>query len=98
MSSKYIVRQPIKDKDSNVIGYELLYYGENQAFGDDDLSSASKEADVSASPASNAPASSNDFAAANAIYNFLTQNTDKALTGTLNFMLHTSLRFTEYGE
>lgn len=89
MSSKYIVRQPIKDEASNVIGYELLYYGENQAFCDDDVASSSKEADVSASPASNPPASSNDFAAANAIYNFLTQNTDKALTGTLNFMTFT---------
>ncbi|MEA4941442.1 Cyclic di-GMP phosphodiesterase CdgJ [bioreactor metagenome] len=89
MSNKYIVRQPIKDEGSNVIGYELLYYGENQAFGDDDVSSSSKETGVSSSPASNAPASGNDFAAANAIYNFLTQNTDKALTGTLNFMTFT---------
>lgn len=88
MNSKYIVRQPIKDRDSNVIGYELLYYGENQAFGADDSSSA-REAVVSTPSAANAPAFRNDFAAANAIYNFLTQNTDKSLTGTLNFMTFT---------
>ena len=32
MSSKYIVRQPIKDAENNIIGHEILYYGENQAF------------------------------------------------------------------
>lgn len=88
MNSKYIVRQPIKDRDSNVIGYELLYYGENQAFGTDSPSS-SREVDVSTPSASNALAFRNDFAAANTIYNFLTQNTDKSLTGTLNFMTFT---------
>ncbi len=36
MSNKYIVRQPIKDRDSKIIGYEILYYGENQAFADMD--------------------------------------------------------------
>ncbi|MFQ9917551.1 MAG: hypothetical protein ACLRWQ_15230 [Flavonifractor plautii] len=34
MSSKYIVRQPIKDQANQIIGYEIQYYGENQAFGD----------------------------------------------------------------
>jgi EAL and modified HD-GYP domain-containing signal transduction protein len=34
-SSKYIVRQPIKDRDNNIMGYEILYHGENQAYGDD---------------------------------------------------------------
>ena len=33
MTSKYIVRQPIKDADNRIIGYEIQYYGENQAFG-----------------------------------------------------------------
>ena len=84
MSNKYIVRQPIKDADSSVIGYELLYYGENQAFGEDSASPGGAGAS-----APNASASGNDFAAANAIYNFLTQNTDKSLTGTLNFMTFT---------
>jgi len=35
-SSKYIVRRPVKNKDSQVIGYEILYHGENQAYGGDD--------------------------------------------------------------
>lgn len=72
MSSKYIVRQPIKDTDSKVIGYEILYHGENQAYGDDAAQTA------------------NDFAAADTIYNFLTQNTEKALRGSLNFMTFTT--------
>ncbi len=33
MESKYIVRQPIKDASSRIIGYEILYHGENQAYG-----------------------------------------------------------------
>ena len=32
MSSKYIVRQPIKDPQGKILGYEILYHGENQAF------------------------------------------------------------------
>ena len=35
MSSKYIVRQPIKDRDNRIVGYEIQYYGENSAFGGD---------------------------------------------------------------
>lgn len=88
MSNKYIVRQPIKDKDSNVIGYELLYHGENQAFGDSSYSS-SAEADAASPAPQRTPAADNGFAAANAIYNFLTQNTEKSLTGSLNFMTFT---------
>ena len=30
--NKYIVRQPIKDPDNHIIGYEIQYYGENHAF------------------------------------------------------------------
>ena len=30
MSSKYIVRQPIKDQANKIIGYEIQYHGENQ--------------------------------------------------------------------
>lgn len=71
MSSKYIVRQPIKDRENKVIGHEIQYHGENQAFGGD----------------KNAPV--NDFAAADTIYSFLTQNTDKVLRGSLNFMTFT---------
>lgn len=33
MNSKYIVRQPIKDRDNHIVGYEIQYYGENSAFG-----------------------------------------------------------------
>lgn len=71
MSSKYIVRQPIKDRENKIIGHEIQYHGENQAFGGD----------------KNAPV--NDFAAADTIYSFLTQNTDKVLRGSLNFMTFT---------
>lgn len=35
MSSKYIVRQPIKDAAGEILGYEILYHGENQAFSED---------------------------------------------------------------
>ena len=31
-SNKYIVRQPIKNQSSQIIGYEIRYYGENQAY------------------------------------------------------------------
>lgn len=70
MSNKYIVRQPIKDAGSKIIGYEIQYHGENQAFSGGD--------------------NANDFAAADTIYNFLTQNTDKVLRGSLNFMTFTT--------
>ena len=36
MNSKYIVRQPIKDAENRIIGYEIQYYGENQAFSGGD--------------------------------------------------------------
>lgn len=71
MSGKYIVRQPIKDRENTIIGYEILYHGENQAFGGDG-------------------AETNDFAAADTIYNFLLQNTNKVLSGSLNFMTFTT--------
>lgn len=72
MSSKYIVRQPIKDVEGTIIGHEILYHGENQAFS----------ADVKAE---------NEYAAADTIYNFLTQNGGKVLKGTLNFMTFTTM-------
>ncbi|MBQ2698039.1 MAG: HDOD domain-containing protein [Clostridia bacterium] len=71
MSSKYIVRQPIKDVGGNTIGHEILYYGENQAFSSESTTA--------------------EFAAADTIYNFLTQNTSKALKGSLNFMTFTTM-------
>ena len=72
MSSKFIVRQPIKDTAGTILGYEILYHGENQAFSSDSTSSA-------------------EFAAADTIYTFLTQNSTKVLKGTLNFMTFTTM-------
>lgn len=72
MSSKYIVRQQIKDAKGAIIGYEILYHGENQAFtGETDVNS--------------------EFAAANTVYSFLTQNTPKVFKGTLTFMTFTTM-------
>lgn len=71
MSSKYIVRQPIKDADGKIIGYEILYHGENTAF-------------------SSEGSTANDFAAADTIYSFLTQNTTKVFKGSLSFMTFTT--------
>ena len=72
MSSRYIVRQQIKDAKGAILGYEILYHGDNQAF--------SSDADAG-----------NDLAAANTIYNFLTQNTPKVFKGTLTFMTFTTM-------
>lgn len=72
MSSKYIVRQPIKDRENKIIGHEILYHGESAGYGD-----------------SNSGSNTNEFAAADTIYNFLLQNTSKALKGSLNFMTFT---------
>ena len=71
MSSKYIVRQPIKDPAGKILGYEILYYGENQAF-----------------TVENTQAS--EFASADTIYSFLTQNSTTTLKGSLNFMTFTT--------
>lgn len=73
MSSKYIMRQPIKNSEGDILGYEILYYGENQAFSGEDAEAA------------------NEFAAADTVYSFLTQNTTKALKGSLNFMTFTTM-------
>ena len=74
MANKYIVRYPIKDAESKVIGYEILYHGENTLYGDEP---AQKETKV------------NEFAVADTIYSFLTQNTEK-VKGSLNFMTFTT--------
>ncbi|NCE65525.1 HDOD domain-containing protein [Pseudoflavonifractor sp. 524-17] len=73
MSSKYIVRQPIKDVTGHIIGHEILYHGENQAFSGEKGTS------------------STEFAAADTIYNFLTQNSTKVLRGSLSFMTFTTM-------
>ena len=72
MSNKYIVRQPIKDREGVILGHEILYYGENDGY--------------------NGGASTpNEYAAADTIYNFLTQNGGKSFQGTLNFMTFTTM-------
>jgi len=73
MSEKFITRQPIKDVNSRIIGYEILYHGENQAYGSDETAIRA-----------------NDFAAANTIYNFLTQNVEKSLKDSVHFMTFTT--------
>lgn len=45
-NSKYIVRQPIKDLKSRIIGYEIQYYGENQAYASEEGSSDFAAADT----------------------------------------------------
>ena len=56
MASKYIVRQPIKDVGGKILGHEILYYGENQAFSSENSAAG-------------------DYASADTVYSFLTQNT-----------------------
>ena len=51
-SNKYIVRRPIKDAQSCVVGYEILYHGEDQLYGS--IDSGAKK--------------TNEFAAADTIY------------------------------
>lgn len=75
MANKYIVRSPIKDTASRVIGYEILYHGENTLYGSDE--SERPKAKV------------NEFAVADTIYSFLTQNTER-VKGSLNFMTFTT--------
>ena len=71
MSSKYIVRQPIKDPDGKILGHEILYHGENQAFTVENPQAK-------------------EFASADTIYSFLTQNSTTTLKGSLNFMTFTT--------
>ena len=73
MGSRYIVRQPIKSPEGAIIAYEILYHGENMAYGSDDQGGKS-----------------NDFAVADTVYAFLTQNKDKSLKGALHFMTFTT--------
>ena len=67
--TKYIVRQPIKDLQGGVLGYEIRYAGEDAGFNGEN---------------------GQDFAAAETIYNFLTQASDTTLKGALNFMTFTT--------
>lgn len=72
MGNKFVVRQPIRDAENKTIGYEILYYGENQAFTSD---GGGKES---------------EFSAADTVYHFLTENTDKVLRGSRSFMTFTT--------
>lgn len=67
--SKFIVRQPIKDLQGNILGYAIRYAGEDTGYDSE---------------------SGQDFAAADAIYNFLTQGGENSLKGALNFMTFTT--------
>ncbi len=69
VKNKYIVRQAIKDADSHVLGYEIMYSNGNEAYGGD---------------------TGEDAAAAEAIYDFLMQNSEKALKDCCTFMTFTS--------
>ena len=69
-NSKYIVRQPIKDLQGKILGYEIRYAGEDKAYDGGERG--------------------NDFAAADMIYSFLTQNAGKALKDGVNFMTFTT--------
>ncbi len=64
----YIVRQPIKDVEDNVVGYEILYDNGHEALARQGVS---------------------DYAAADAIYNFLNDNSDKLVRDTISFMTFT---------
>ena len=69
-NSKYIGRQPIKDLQGKILGYEIRYAGEDKAYDGGERG--------------------NDFAAADMIYSFLTQNAGKALKDGVNFMTFTT--------
>ncbi len=75
MANKFIVRRPIKDTASRVIGYEILYHGENTLYGGDEPEQRK--------------AGENEFAVADTIFSFLTQNTER-VKGSLNFMTFTT--------
>ena len=74
-NQKYIVRRPIKNPQSQIIGYEILYHGENQMYGTEDI---------------NGRNASNEYAVADTIYNFLNQNAETALRGARHFMTFTT--------
>ena len=67
--TKYIVRQPIKDLQGTVLGYEIRYTGEDAGYNGEN---------------------GQDTAAAETIYNFLTQAGDTTLKGVHNFMTFTT--------
>lgn len=66
--NRYIVRQPVKDAEDNVVGYEILYDNGHETMNHQGVS---------------------DYAAADAIYNFLNDNSDKLFRNSVNFMTFT---------
>lgn len=71
MKGKYIVRLPIKDREGKIVGYEIRYNGEQEAYSAEG-------------------GGENEYAAADTIYHFLTQNSTKVLKDSLNFMTFTT--------
>lgn len=66
--NRYITRQAIKDAQSLILGYEIMYSG-GDAYG---------------------AANASEVSAAETIYNFLMQNTEKTLKNSRTFMTFTS--------
>lgn len=66
--NRYIVRQPVKDAEDNVVGYEILYDNSHEAMAQQGVS---------------------DYVAADAIYNFLNDNSDKLFRDSVSFMTFT---------
>ena len=66
---KYIVRQPIKDLQGTLLGYEIRYTGENTGYNGE---------------------SDQEQAAAETIYNFFTQSSQRSVGTGLNFMTFTT--------
>lgn len=71
MNGKYVVRMPVKNREGKILGYEIMYHGENGAFAEQDENE-------------------NELAAADTVYNFLTQNSTKLMKNSLNFMTFTT--------
>lgn len=71
MNGKYIVRLPIKDREGKIVGYEIKYNGDQEAYSQENSSES-------------------EYAAADTIYHFLTQNSSKILKNSLNFMTFTT--------
>ncbi len=74
MNHKFMVRQPIKTLEHKIIGYEILYFGENEAFGE-------------INPNPEEPL--NELEAADSVYHFLKQNGHTLFSNSLNFMTFT---------
>ena len=66
--NRYIVRQPVKDAEDNIIGYEILYDNSHDVLNHQGVS---------------------DYAVADAIYNFLNDNSDKLFKDSVSFMTFT---------